>query len=171
MSSVARILEFHINISFPQWEHLGVFGWQCQPGPPKWPQLWRPCRVGEGYLLKRLQFAVSLQAHPSGLRAFPVLNGSFWCLPTGNLPATTLPQGNLSFPREAEPKTQEKSGKIFFVMWQMRGWLSVSYLTKMNEMAGKLLQSWRTIQLRTRAWGVCSESVHSVYIHHKVLIL
>ena len=30
--------------------------------------------MGERYLLKRLQFAVNLQAHPSGLRAFPELN-------------------------------------------------------------------------------------------------
>ena len=55
--------------------------------------------MGERYLLKRLQFAVNLQAHPSGLRAFPELNGSFWRLPSGNPTSTTLPLAE-----EAEPR-------------------------------------------------------------------
>ena len=58
--------------------------------------------MGERYLLKRLQFAVNLQAHPSGLRAFPELNGSFWCLPSGNPTSTTLPLAEEAVPQNSE---------------------------------------------------------------------
>ena len=60
--------------------------------------------MGERYLLKRLQFAVNLQAHPSGLRAFPELNGSFWCLPSGNPTSTTLPLAEEAVPQNSDPK-------------------------------------------------------------------
>ena len=58
--------------------------------------------MGEGYLLKRLKFAVNLQAHPSGLRAFPELDGSFWCLPSGNPTSTTLPLAEEAVPQNSE---------------------------------------------------------------------
>ena len=63
--------------------------------------------MGEGYLIKRLQFAVNLQAHPSGLRAFPELNGSFWCLPSGNPTSTTLPLAEEAVPQNSEPKMSD----------------------------------------------------------------
>ena len=45
---------------------------------------------------------MNLQAHPSGLKAFPELNGSFWDLPSGNLTSTTFPQSE-----EAEPQNSD----------------------------------------------------------------
>ena len=52
--------------------------------------------------LERSQFAVNLQAHPPGLKAFPELNGSFWDLPSGNLTSATFPQSE-----EVEPQNSE----------------------------------------------------------------
>ena len=63
--------------------------------------------MGERYLLKRLQFAVNLQAHPSGLRAFPELNGSFWRLPSGNPTSTTLPLAEEAEPQNSDPKMSD----------------------------------------------------------------
>ena len=49
---------------------------------------------------------MNLQAHPSGLKAFPELNGSFWNLPSGNLTSATFPQSEEVEPQNSEYRLQ-----------------------------------------------------------------